>query len=263
MTEQVLNKGLNISEGARQKLAPIVTRLLVDNSEIGNHVERVFTMFWQLARKADDMIDYSISSNKRWLEVLRQVFLICSKAESLPETIPAELWLNTISHFFYLMSTTCQGEIDDLLLQRPSLSNYEKMVVQKTGPWFTGRITCAAIAAGVHDKNNNQLLTYLQEFGNFVSLAYQIRNDIQDIETEQKDIMAGKLNYPTVLFMLQNSLQSIRDSAKIPRALYYSQRTIEFANRAANMYEEKARRIAMKYGCRELELLTADLCSSC
>ena len=154
------------------------------------------------------------------------------------------------------MSKTCEGEIDDLLFRRPSLSNYEKMVLQKTGPWFTGRITCAAIAVGMH---HSPLVADLQDFGNFVSLAYQIRNDIQDIETEQKDIVIGKLNYPSILLMSQRP--SVDCSAKISRGLYYSHRIIEFANRTAQIYEENAKRIALKYS-HELEQLTVDLCSS-
>ena len=258
MVPQILKKDLNKSELARQKLAPIIARLVGSDPEAGHNIESVFTMFWRLARKADDMMDYSDSSDKKWLEVLQHVFLLCSKAENLPKVIPAERWLSTISHFFYLMSKTCEGEIDDLLFRRPSLSNYEKMVLQKTGPWFTGRITCTALAVGMH---HNQLVTDLQDFGNFVTLAYQIRNDIQDIETEQKDIVIGKLNYPSILLMSQRPLPSVGCGAKIPLHLYYNHRIIEFANRTAQTYEENAKRIALKYS-HELEQLTIDLCSS-
>jgi polyprenyl synthetase len=256
--QQILCKKLNTSEQARQKLAPIVARLLGRDSKVGHHVESIFTMFWDLARKADDMIDYSNSTDKRWLEVLQHVFFMCSKAENLPKEIPAKLWLDTISHFFYLMSSTCKGEIDDLLLHKPSLSNYEYMVLQKTGPWFAGRIVCTALAIGVPE---SPLLTDLQKFGKFVSLAYQIRNDILDIETEQKDLTIGKLNYPSVLLMLNRSSFSLDNDAKISQGLYYSQRTIELANLAADRYEEKAKRIALKYDYK-LGQLTLDLCSS-
>jgi geranylgeranyl pyrophosphate synthase len=204
-------------------------------------------VFWQLARKADDMMDYSNSSDLKWLGVLQQVFMTCSKVQSLPPAITAEAWLGTISHFFYLMSMTCKGEVDDLLLRRPSLLDYEKMVILKTGPWFTGRIACAAIAAGADQ--TSRMMRDLQEYGNLVSLAYQIRNDMQDFQTEGKDIAIGKLNYPSVL-LIEQSLQSLSNHD-----------VLELAARVAGAYEEKAKRIALRYS-RELELLTCDLCSA-
>lgn len=244
----LLEDTLNRSERARQKLAPIVAKLLRRDLEAGRQVESVFTMFWQLARKADDMMDYSNSSDLKWLGVLQQVFMKCSKVQSLPPAITAEAWLGTISHFFYLMSMTCKGEVDDLLLRRPSLLDYEKMVILKTGPWFTGRIACAAIAAGADQ--TSRMIRDLQEYGNLASLAYQIRNDIQDFQTEGKDIAIGKLNYPSVLLIGQ----PLRHPESLPDIL-------KSAAQAAMAYEEKAKRIARKYS-RELELLTCDLCSS-
>jgi len=246
----LLLEDLNKSEHARQKLAPIVTELLHHDSEAGNQVESVFTMFWQLARKADDMMDYSNSSDLKWLGVLQQVFMTCSRVQNLPSAITAEAWLETISHFFYLMSMTCKGEVDDLLLRRPSLPDYEKMVILKTGPWFTGRIACATIAAGADQ--TSRMIKDLQEYGNLASLAYQIRNDMQDFQTEAKDITIGKLNYPSMLLLRQSLRGEIQ-----PKSLY----VLESAARTAAAYEAKAKSMARKYS-RELELLTSDLCSS-
>jgi hypothetical protein len=237
---QELAGDLNRSEQARQRLAPIVAGLLGDE-KAGYQVESVFTAFWQLARKADDMMDYAGSSDLKWLQVLQQVFRMCSGAQSLPAFIPAEAWLKTISHFFHLMSMTCKGEVQDLLLAgRPSESHYNSMVLLKTGPWFTGRIACAAIAAG-SDAGKDLL-----EYGDLTCLAYQIRNDVRDMETEGKDIAIGKLNYPTILL--------VRNSSRGGHAA-------EMAERTARSYEEKARRIAHRHSS-ELELLTAQLCSS-
>ena len=244
----LLLEDLNRSERARQKLAPIVIELLRHDPKAGRQVESVFAMFWQLARKADDMMDYSDSSDLKWLGVLQQVFMSCSKVQALPSAITAEAWVETISHFFYLMSMTCKGEVDDLLLRRPSLPDYEKMVILKTGPWFTGRIACAAIAAGADQ--TSRMIKDLQEYGNLVSLAYQIRNDIQDFQTEGKDITIGKLNYPSILIK-----QSLRNESLTDHDV------LELAARTAGAYEDKAKSMARKYS-RELELLTSDLCSS-
>lgn len=266
ITQQILQdySNLNQSERARSILAPTVAKLLGHSPETGNQIESVFSIFWQLARKADDMIDYSVSSDSKWLGILQDIFLKCSKVESIiPKMIAiisVETWLKVVSHFFYLMSLSCKGEFDDLLLHRPSLADYNKMVLLKTGPWFTGRIICTALAVRFDD--NDVMLEDLKEYGDLVSLSYQIRNDIQDIETEEKDIAIGKLNYPSILLLLEDpSLRSGSDR-RIPKDLYYSHRAIESAMRTSKIYEEKAKKIARKYDSCELELLAADLCSS-
>jgi geranylgeranyl pyrophosphate synthase len=246
----LLEDALNRSERARQKLAPIVAKLLHHDSEAGRQVESVFTLYWQLARKADDMMDYSNSSDLKWLNVLQQVFMMCSKAQSLPSAVTAEAWLRMLSHFFNLMSMTCKGEVEDLLLRRPSILDYEKMVILKTGPWLTGRIACAAIAAGADQKS--RIMEDLQEYGNLASLAYQVRNDVQDFQTEGKDIAIGKLNYPSVLLIEQSLCR---------RKALLNYDVLELAARAAETYEEEAKKIARRYS-PELELLTSDLCSS-
>jgi len=231
----------NRSEMARQRLAPIVAGLLGSDEKAGYRVESVFTSFWQLARKADDMMDYSGSSDLKWLKVLQQVFQMCSTAQDLPSCISPDAWMKTVGHFFYLMSMTCKGEVEDLTLaDKPSEPRYNRMVLLKTGPWFTGRIACTALAVGSTAGKD------LLEYGNLACLAYQIRNDIRDAETERKDIAIGKLNYPAVLLFQDPG---------------HGERAIELAAAAAESYEEEGRKIACRYSS-ELELLTAQLCSS-
>lgn len=242
-SRQELASGLNASEQARQMLAPAVARLFGRDEKVGHQVESIFTTFWQLARKADDMMDYSVSSDLKWLQVLQQVFRLCSGVQDLPPSIPARAWLTTTGRFFDLMSRTCGGEVEDLLIasRPPSSPRYERMVILKTGPWFTGRMECAALAAG------GEIPGDLVEYGDLACMAYQIRNDIKDAETEGKDIAIGKLNYPAIL-ALQNPLLC-------------KAQAIEVAARTASEYEERAMKIARRHG-RELELLTAQLCSS-
>jgi Polyprenyl synthetase len=232
---------LNRSERARQKLAPLVAEILGLDQKAGDHVESIFSMFWQLARRADDMMDYSSSSDVKWLQVLHQVFQMCSSAQDLPKSISAEAWLKTVGHFFYVISMTCRGEIDDLKLANMPLpeSRYSSMVLLKTGPWFTGRIVCSALAV------SKVVCKDLLEYGDLTCLAYQIRNDIRDMETEGKDIMIGKLNYPTINLLKNPS------SGKL---------AIELAAKTAASYEERSMQIARRYD-KELELLTAQLCS--
>ena len=249
--------GLNASEQARTRLGPIVSNLLVGRPEAGYEVESIFSMFWNAARQADDMMDYSRSSDMEWLKVLQQIFLLCSKVQDLPSNTTPEAWIRTSSYFFNLMSETCKGEVEDLIARKPSLSNYNRMVLQKTGPWFTGRIACTAIATG--RTRQEPVLRDLELYGNFVSLAYQIRNDIKDIETDGKDIAIGKVNLPSVLLVQKRPELLLK--SRISRAVYYEHGVIEQAEIMAQAYENKSSQIAQKYGF-ELESLTRDLCSS-
>ncbi|HEX7031731.1 MAG TPA: hypothetical protein VF172_01905, partial [Nitrososphaera sp.] len=158
---------LNASERARQMLASTITTLYSCDEEVGYQIESIFATFWQLARKADDMIDYSSSSDLKWLQVLQQVFRLCSRVQSVPpSSVSAEAWSRTLAKFFDLMSMTCRGEVEDLQLARGSLSDcyYNRMVLLKTGPWFTGRIECATLATG------HEIDSRLQEYGNLSCL---------------------------------------------------------------------------------------------
>src|SRR5690606_9193128 len=226
---------LNASERARQVLAPTIARLHSCDERIGYQIESIFTTFWQLARKADDMMDYSSSSDLKWLQVLQQVFRLCSSVQNPPPpSVVAEAWSRTIAKFFDLMSMTCRGEVEDLQLARRPLSDsqYNTMVLLKTGPWFTGRVECVTLATGSDIDNS------LVEYGNLTCLAYQIRNDIKDAETENKDIAIGKLNYPAVLMHQNPSLGKSQD--------------IKMAATIADAYEERAKKIARRHG-KELE----------
>ena len=254
---QKVRFALNTSEHARTKLGPIVSNLLVGHPEAGYEVESIFSMFWKAARKADDMMDYSKSSDMEWLKVLQQIFLLCSKVQDLPSNTTPEAWIRTSSYFFNLMSETCRGEVEDLILRKPSLSNYNRMVLQKTGPWFTGRIKCTAIATGCTGQES--VMRDLELYGNFAALSYQIRNDIKDVETDGKDIAIGKVNLPSVL-LVQKKPELLLKS-RIPRAMYYEYGVIEQAEVMAQAYEDKSSQIAQKYDL-ELESLTRDLCSS-
>lgn len=252
-------EGLNASERARQKLAPLATTLLGHGPEIGRQVESVFSKFWQLARRADDMVDYSTSSDLKWLSVVQSVFALCSNASAPPprNVVGPEAWLATVSHLFELMKLTCKGEVDDLLLcKRPSEPAYGRMVLMKTGVWFAGRIACAAVAADCKDSKTAQ---DLQEYGNLASMAYQIRNDIRDIGTEGKDIAIGKMNYPSIL--LFQAEPSLFGKKRIPSSAYREYGVMELAEKRAALYEERCQKIMRSYDC-SLELFTRELCSS-
>ena len=156
------------------------------------------------------------------------------------------------------MKLTCKGEVDDLLLcKRPSEPAYDKMVFSKTGVWFSGRIACAAMAAGCED---SKIVKDLQEYASLASIAYQIRNDICDVGTEGKDIVIGKMNYPSILlFQADPSLFGAKK--RVAKAAYRECGVIELAEKKAALYEERCHKIMSVYD-RSLECFTRELCLS-
>lgn len=85
-------------------------------------------------------------------------------------------------------------------------SELERMHVYKTGALIRASIGVGARAAGCDD---TQLLGALDRYGHFIGLAFQIRDDILDVEgdaatvgkTIGKDAASNKPTYPTILGM--------------------------------------------------------------
>ncbi|HEX3897412.1 MAG TPA: farnesyl diphosphate synthase [Rudaea sp.] len=80
----------------------------------------------------------------------------------------------------------------------------ERMHVQKTGALIRASVRLGALAAGCNDAN---LLDALERYGHCIGLAFQIRDDILDIEgdsavigkTAGKDAANAKPTYPGIL----------------------------------------------------------------
>jgi farnesyl diphosphate synthase len=80
----------------------------------------------------------------------------------------------------------------------------ERMHVHKTGALIRASVHLGALAAGCDDEAT---LHALQDYGHAIGLAFQIRDDLLDIEagTEQlgktagKDVAANKPTYPSIL----------------------------------------------------------------
>lgn len=80
----------------------------------------------------------------------------------------------------------------------------ERMHVHKTGALIRASVHLGALAAGCDDEGT---LAALQDYGHAIGLAFQIRDDLLDIEagTEQlgktagKDVAANKPTYPSIL----------------------------------------------------------------
>jgi farnesyl diphosphate synthase len=90
--------------------------------------------------------------------------------------------------------------------KRLSPQELERMHVQKTGALIRASVRLGALAAGCRDP---ALLDALQRYGHAVGLAFQIRDDILDVEgdssvigkTAGKDAANDKPTYPAILGM--------------------------------------------------------------
>jgi farnesyl diphosphate synthase len=88
--------------------------------------------------------------------------------------------------------------------QQLDASELERMHVYKTGALIRASVRLGALAAGVRDAAT---LGALDRYGHAIGLAFQIRDDLLDIEadTEQlgktagKDVAAAKPTYPAIL----------------------------------------------------------------
>ncbi|WP_132000099.1 (2E,6E)-farnesyl diphosphate synthase [Dokdonella fugitiva] len=83
-------------------------------------------------------------------------------------------------------------------------SELERMHVHKTGALIRASVRLGALAAGVRDADT---LDALETYGHSIGLAFQIRDDLLDIEadtaqlgkTAGKDVAANKPTYPAIL----------------------------------------------------------------
>lgn len=96
--------------------------------------------------------------------------------------------------------------------ERLTPNELERMHVHKTGALIRASVRLGALAAGCRDA---ALLDALERYGHAVGLAFQIRDDILDVEgdstvigkTAGKDAANDKPTYPTILGMDQTRTQ--------------------------------------------------------
>jgi farnesyl diphosphate synthase len=88
--------------------------------------------------------------------------------------------------------------------RRLNASELERMHVHKTGALIRASVRLGALAAGCHRMD---VLTSFERYGHAIGLAFQIRDDLLDIEadtealgkTAGKDVAASKPTYPAIL----------------------------------------------------------------
>ena len=100
------------------------------------------------------------------------------------------------------------GQAFDLAAVGKSLTpaELERMHVYKTGALIRASVRLGALAAGCRDAN---VLSALEGYGHAIGLAFQIRDDILDVEgdsatigkTAGKDVADNKATYPAILGM--------------------------------------------------------------
>jgi farnesyl diphosphate synthase len=104
--------------------------------------------------------------------------------------------------------------------QRLSPAELERMHVYKTGALIRASVRLGALAAGCADE---RLLDALERYGHCIGLAFQIRDDMIDVEgdsatlgkTAGKDAANDKPTYPAILGMQasREQLQQLTDAA--------------------------------------------------
>ena len=100
------------------------------------------------------------------------------------------------------------GQAFDLAAVGQALSpeQLERMHVYKTGALIRASVRLGALAAGCNDES---VLTVLEDYGHCIGLAFQIRDDILDVESDSatlgktagKDVANAKPTYPAILGM--------------------------------------------------------------
>ena len=100
------------------------------------------------------------------------------------------------------------GQAFDLAAVGQALSpeQLERMHVYKTGALIRASVRLGALAAGCKDAS---VLTALEDYGHCIGLAFQIRDDILDVESDSatlgktagKDVANAKPTYPAILGM--------------------------------------------------------------
>jgi farnesyl diphosphate synthase len=100
----------------------------------------------------------------------------------------------------------------------------ERMHVHKTGALIRAAVRLGALAAGCQDAAT---LAALETYGHSIGLAFQIRDDLLDVEAETsalgktagKDVAAGKPTYPAILGIEASRAELMRLTAAALDAL--------------------------------------------
>jgi geranylgeranyl pyrophosphate synthase len=108
------------------------------------------------------------------------------------------------------MQETCSGQISDITQREcANVEDWQRIAKGKTAPLLIAPIKGAAIAAGLNTEQNEKLNTELQcleKLVEFCGLAYQGRNDIDDIipsSRRSSDLDGRKPNLVVSLFAQQ------------------------------------------------------------
>jgi geranylgeranyl pyrophosphate synthase len=106
------------------------------------------------------------------------------------------------------MQETCSGQISDITQRQcPELEEWQRIAKGKTAPLLIAPIKGAALAAGLYNNTSSlESLGGLEELIGFCGLAYQGRNDIDDIvpsSHRSSDLDGRKPNLVISLFSIK------------------------------------------------------------
>ena len=136
--------------------------------------------------------------------LLTLAFAVLARSQADAEVRIA--WVDTLAEASGVAGM-CGGQALDIAAtgQRQALADLETMHALKTGALIRAAVRMGAVAAGA----DNDLLARLDDFASALGLAFQIRDDILDVEasseqlgkTAGKDTAQAKSTYPALIGM--------------------------------------------------------------
>ncbi len=176
--------------------------------------------------------------------------------------VPADRVVRAVNVLARATSVVAEGQALDTLFQDRddvSMDEYIEMVYKKTGALFEA----SAVLGGLVATDDDSVLSRLAEYGRNLGIAFQVRDDILGLVGDEKvlgkpvysDLREGKKTI-LVIYALERlgdeekeqllSILGRRDAARseLERAaeLIKSTGAVEFAERVARDYAERARR---------------------
>ncbi len=264
-------------KGMRPLITLLSAKLFGDVPDICYHLAAAYELFHNATLIHDDIIDesdtrrghpslYSLFGSR--IAVLAGDYVLTNSLISSINTDRIDLMKVVFEASRYLVD----GELFQLYnisLDEISEQNYFEIIKRKTAVLFS---SCAKSGA-MTTTDNAQDIKNLEDFGMFVGMCFQIKDDIFDYiagdeigKPRGNDMMEGKLTLPVIHVLLSSEDSEIMDLARKVKEGEASQEDInmliqitiekggiEYAYQVMQEYAEKAKSIISQYPDSEVK----------